>query len=252
MIRNQISKFYFDHPGIWYGIGKILDRFERETKFLVDIFNEYKVQGSILDVGSGTGSHLNKLSKKGFVCTGVDLNKNMVNYAKRKYPKLTFELGDMKNLNYINKFDAIICLCTTFCYNLTNEDISLSLKSFHKALKSNGVLIIEMMNPISFIEKRGFPRKFEDKKFEKIGIKFITENKINEHNQFMIEKREIYDFKKNKKLKTDVTKIRLFFPQEVRYFLENNGFTLMEFYGDYNKKSKKLDKSKLIVISKKI
>lgn len=253
MPNRQIDKYYFNNSEVWEGISKIHNRFKKETNFLINIFKKYnpKVK-NILDVGCGTGSHLNELYKKGFTGLGIDLNSNMISYATSKYKQIKFEIKDMKNLNYKNKFDAIICLCTTFCYNLTNNDIASALKSFNKSLKKGGLLIIETLNPVSYIDKRDFAREKKDKAFEKLGLRCFIKQKVDENNQLIIEKREMRNLGNNKKLKTDVTKFRMFFPKEMVYFLETNSFEFLSFYGSYKLNSKQLNKSRLITISKKI
>ncbi len=248
--KNQVEKYYFDNPEIWEELNT--GRFNREPIFLEKIFKKYGKVKNVLDVGCGTGSHLNKLSELGFTGVGIDLNKNMIKFAKEKYPHLKFEVKDMRKLNYSNQFDAILCLCTTFCYNTSNEDVVAALKSFHKALKKGGLLIIETFNPIAFLEKKKFVRTIEETdNYKKFGLKSVNEHWIDETQQQMIERRTVYRLKDNKKLKSDLTKFRLFFPQEMKYFLETNGFKFQDFYGDYDIKYKKLDKFRLITISKK-
>ena len=41
-------------------------------------------------------------------------------------------------------------------------------------------------------------------------------------------------------------------PQEMKYFLETNGFELIDFYGAFDSKHKKLDGFRLITVSRKI
>ena len=198
--KNQTNKYYFNNPEIWEELNT--SRFNREPAFLEKIFNKFGKVKNILDVGCGTGSHLNKLSELAFTGVGIDLNKNMIKFAKAKYPYLRFEVKDMKKLSYSNQFDAIICLCTTFPYNISNKDVVATLKSFHKALKKGGILIIETFNPIAFLEKKKFEKIIEGKNFNQFGLKSITEHQIDETQQQMIEKKTIYRLKDKKKLKS--------------------------------------------------
>jgi SAM-dependent methyltransferase len=248
--KNQIKKYFFEHPLLWEELSK--KRFIVESFFLKKIFNKYGKVRNILDIGCATGSHLNELSILGFTGLGIDLNKKMINFAKENYPALKFEVKDMRKINYKNKFDAIICLCSVFCYNVSNEDILSTLKSFHNSLKKGGILIIETFNPIEFLENKKFERKNEERKgYKKFGLKSISERYIDGIHQHMIEKRDIYRLKDFKKLKSDLTKFRLFFPQEMKYLLETNGFKFQSFYGGYNLNDKNLNKFKLITVSKK-
>ena len=77
-------------------------------------------------MGCGTGVHCSLLSKLNYKTFGIDLNKKMIQYAKEKYPDAFFTVGDMRNMGrsfFRKRSDAIICLCTTFSYNITNEEI---------------------------------------------------------------------------------------------------------------------------------
>ncbi|MDV3769043.1 hypothetical protein CMU26_05750 [Elizabethkingia anophelis] len=249
--KDQIEKYYFDNPKIWEKLNT--SRFSKESIFLQKIFERHNImKKKILDIGCGTGSHLNILTNLGFSGTGIDLNTNMIEYAKKKYPHLNFQIKNMKNIDYINEFDAIICLCTTFCYNTTNEDVVTTLKAFNKALKKGGLLIIETFNPITFLGKKKFINKIDESDdYKKFNLKCFVEHEIDEVKQQMIEKRSFFN-SKNVEVKTDITKFRLFFPQEMRYFLETNNFILDNFYGDYNIKNIKLDTFRMITVAKKL
>lgn len=247
---NPANKYYFDNPEIWEEISK--GRFKREPPFLQQIFKSHGTVKHILDVGCGTGSHLNTLTEMGFTGLGIDLNENMIAFAQEKYPHLHFEVQDMKQLSFSNQFDAIICLCTTFCYNTSNEEVVAALKSFHKALKKDGLLIIETFNPIVFLEKKKFESTIEKtRNYEKFGLRSVSEQWVDETKQQLIERRTVYKLENNKEVNSDLTTYRLFFPQEMRYFLESNGFKFQDFYGNYDMEDKQVDKFRLITVSKK-
>ena len=248
--HNPANKYYFDNPEIWEEISK--GRFKREPPFLQQIFKRHGTVKHILDVGCGTGSHLNTLTEMGFTGLGIDLNEYMIAFAKEKYPYLHFEVQDMKQLSYTNQFDAIICLCTTFCYNTTNEEVVAALQSFYKALKKDGILIIETFNPIVFLEKVKFESTIEKaKNYEKFGLRSVSKQWVDETEQQLIERRTVYKLEDKQEVKSDLTTYRLFFPQEMRYFLASNGFKFQDFYGNYDLEDKQVDKFRLITVSKK-
>ncbi|MBI4999368.1 class I SAM-dependent methyltransferase [Candidatus Gottesmanbacteria bacterium] len=210
--KNPIHKYYFDHPEVWEEINK--GRFEREPNFIVKLFNKYGKVKCILDVGCGTGSHLYKLNRLGFDGVGIDLNEK------------------------------------TFSYNLSNEDILTSLNGFMKALKNKGFLIIDVLNPIGFIHKVEFKEKIKSVN-EKIGLRFETKHKVDENKQILTETRIVYSLKDNQRIQSDTTSFRLFFPQEIKFFLESAGFKFLSFYGDYDLNHKRLDRVRLITVSQK-
>jgi len=246
---NQSHKYYFEHPEIWEEINQ--SRFENEPKFIVQIFKKYGKVKNVLDVGSGTGTHLARLSEYGLKGAGVDANAKMVAFAKQKYPDLQFKVPDMRKLSYKNNFDAVLSLCTTFSYNVTNEEAVLALKNFHKALRRNGILIIDLLNAIGFIQRKKFKNKIKAD-YPKFGLKSVTEHKIDENKQAIVETRTILNAKSRGVVKNDITTLRIFFPQEFRYLLETNGFKFINFYGSYDIKDSQLGHSRMIAVAKKL
>ncbi len=96
----------------------------------------------LLDVACGTGNHIEFL-KKYYKITGTDLNKDILEVAKKKFPKLKFQQADMISFDLKKKFDAITCLFSSIGYVKTWANLNKTIVSFNKHLKSGGVLIIE-------------------------------------------------------------------------------------------------------------
>jgi ubiquinone/menaquinone biosynthesis C-methylase UbiE len=74
----------------------------------------------ILDVGSGTGHHVAKLSDKGLNVVGLDISPAMVKEAQTKFPQAasSFKVGDALNLSEFrnNSFTHIMCMYFTIYY----------------------------------------------------------------------------------------------------------------------------------------
>ena len=50
----------------------------------------------VLDVGCGCeGRFLRVLMERGFQCTGLDISKEMITTAKKRYPEVAFAVGDI-------------------------------------------------------------------------------------------------------------------------------------------------------------
>lgn len=258
LFLDQSRKYYFDHPKIWE---KLRARsIEKETNFLHQVFSKANAK-NILDVGCGTGLHCAHLARFGYKTTGVDLNPRMIRYARKHYtnPKCKFLIGDMRKarkLNLNNDFDAIICLCTTFSYNRTTREIMLTLGNFFEMLKPKGILVLEVFNPISFLEKMRFMGSFflEDKDlYQSLGLDLEVVHSINERGQLLIESKKFFDLRnKRKLLKQDKTEFRLFFPQEMRFYLKVSGFDVCEQYGKYDLQYTLLDSTRLITLAIKM
>jgi ubiquinone/menaquinone biosynthesis C-methylase UbiE len=74
----------------------------------------------ILDIGSGTGHHVAKLSNKGLNVVGLDISPAMVKEAQTKFPQAasSFKVGDALNLSEFrnNSFTHIMCMYFTIYY----------------------------------------------------------------------------------------------------------------------------------------
>ncbi len=97
---------------------------------------------SLLDVGCGTGKHLEFL-KKDFLVEGLDLNQELLEIAKTRLPEVNFHLDNMIDFNLATSFDVVSCLFSSIAYvrSLSNMRKSISRMASH--LNPNGILIVE-------------------------------------------------------------------------------------------------------------
>ena len=103
----------------------------------------------ILDVGCGTGHHVDKLSKYDLNVIGVDISPSMISKAKSNYPNYNFIIGDvLDNYSFKNsQFTHIVCLYFTIYYF---ED---KMKFFNNCmdwLMPGGTLIVHVVNREKF------------------------------------------------------------------------------------------------------
>jgi SAM-dependent methyltransferase len=247
-MSRPVDKYLFDHPEIWEQNNQA--RFDRETPFLAEVFRRYGSVERVLDVGCGTGGHLDRLSQFGLIGTGVDLNERMLDYARTARPHLRFHVSDMRALPYDDEFEAVVCLCTTFSYNTTNEDVVTALGCFHRALRSGGLVVIDVFNPIRFIKTRGYLEEIEQV-WESFNLRHVTAHDIDEVRQLQIATQSVFRIDDGRLLQSDVTEYRLFFPQELRYLLETSAFQFLRFYGDFDIERTSLDGTRLIAVAQK-
>ncbi|MFA4906906.1 MAG: class I SAM-dependent methyltransferase [archaeon] len=114
----------------------------RENKFLGRILAEHNAK-SALDIACGTGRHAIPLSKRGFRITGIDSSRAMIRIARKKAvekkSKAQFLARDCRKMGFRNAFDAAYCMWNSF-YLLPYNGM---LRCLNKALKENGILIID-------------------------------------------------------------------------------------------------------------
>jgi len=242
------TKYSIDNPVMWHAEEQ--KRAKSEVYFLERLFKKYGSGKSVLDVGCGTGSHVNAFLKKNYAAFGVDINPEMIAFAKKKFGNQHFAVGDMKQIQLKNRFDAIICFRSVFVNNITHQEIMQTLNCFFQSLNKKGLVIIELFNPIVLIQKK----KFNAKDVEVAnGIKEIREEAVDERNQLLIGRRSYY--KNNKLLEKWTITSRMFFPQELKFYLESAGFVFLGFYGGswegFSMKHTQLDDFRMLVVARK-
>lgn len=98
---------------------------------------------SLLDVGCGTGKHLEYFAGDFEHVEGLDLTRGLLDEAERRLPEITFHQGDMRTFNLGRGFDAIVCLFSAIGHLLTLEELEQACDSMAKHLEPGGVLVIE-------------------------------------------------------------------------------------------------------------
>lgn len=209
--------------------------YDKESGFVLDRIKEVNPNAkSLLDVGCGTGTHLQLLSKHFDTLVGVDLNKEILEVAKQKFPSATYQQAGMKDFNLNQKFDSIMSLYSVFNYNLTLEDAEVTLKNMYNHLNKNGVLVIALYVAKN-IERKISIHVGKDENLESAKINdyiYDPETKL-ETSSFVL------FWKENGKV--DFTtennhQFRIFEFEEIKKLLQKTGFSEPRFYDGYTDK----------------
>lgn len=247
------TKFSFENPEVW--IPSEEEDAKKGIPVLVNLFKKFGKVKKVLDVGCGKGGHAYFLSKEGYICEAVEPHPKMITYAKQHYPGVTYKVKSMQEINYNNKFDALVCIGSIIVFNKSNEEAFSTFKKFYKALKKDGILIIETFNCINWISQPSFRKQFKEIDKQKNEEIFYSEY-INTNNQSYVSERTYFNLKTNKKIGSFTKESRMFFPLELKFFLEQSGFKVLNMFSadDFNKitiKDTKLDKRRILVVAKK-
>lgn len=113
---------------------------------------------NICDFGCGPGLYTTSLAARGAKVTGIDFSIRSINYAK----KVAAEKGlaiDYVHKNYLNfetdkRFNLITMIMCDFCA-LSPEQRRELLKKFHKLLKPNGSVLLDVYSLEAFNKREG-------------------------------------------------------------------------------------------------
>lgn len=129
---------------------------------------------SLLDVGCGTGKHLEYLQEH-YQAAGLDLNASLLEVARQRCPGLTFYNEDMTSFQLPQTFDAVVCLFSSIGYVQTVDNLNKAVFSMVQHLNKGGLLLIEpWITPEKYWEGR-ITANFVDQPDLKIAWMYTSE-----------------------------------------------------------------------------
>ncbi len=144
---------------------RVYDTFMDETpyeewcEFLVTLLKRYEIKeeitdtnllqekNSILDLGCGTGTLTQLLAKKGYDMIGVDNSEEMLQIAIEKREQsgldILYLLQDMREFELYGTVGAVISVCDSLNYLLSEEDLLAVFRLVYNYLYPQGVFIFD-------------------------------------------------------------------------------------------------------------
>ena len=114
---------------------------------------------SILDVGCGTGSHLELYQRYKCNLNGLDLSPSMLNVARERLGDTArLDLGDATDMPYEdNKFDLVISMLSL--HEMSPETRAAVLNEIKRVLKDNGRILLIDFHPGPYQPLQGWVSK---------------------------------------------------------------------------------------------
>lgn len=209
-----------------------------KNNFEVKSITKFIDNGKALDIGSGTGHHVNLLAKKGFDCTGLDSSKSMIAEAKIKFPEQKFKYGNaLKKMTFQPKsFDLITCLYFTIYYIKNKEQF---FKNVALWLEDGGYFVLHLVDKKKFnpIVPAGepftiiSPQNYSDERindsivdFDQFAYKANFSLPDNDKATF----KEVFKFKNSNQVRQNDHTLYMESHEEIAHQVESIGLKLVE------------------------
>jgi len=147
-MKKELRHKLFDEYDASAEVAYIDNRRRKAKKIKAVLEDCGKTSGSLLDVGCSLGIFSDFFSRD-FEVTGIDIDENALEYAKKKWPKPSFILRSGEETGFDdNAFDVVICAGV---YEHVQNPQRL-LNEIRRILKPKGVCYFTAMNRLIPIE----------------------------------------------------------------------------------------------------
>jgi SAM-dependent methyltransferase len=208
---------------------------------------------ALLDLGCGTGEHLDRLSRAGIRCTGIDDSEEMLAIARSRFPDAAdYILADMSGIDYEEDFDLVISLFGSFNYLIHDADVESMLSRIARALRRGGKGIIEIWNapPIVKIREKDIgpvsTTRFDGATIGRergFAMRSDTDKTVVEvHYRYRIEAPG------GMKTLRDRHLMRAFTPDEITRFIEASGLSLSKVYANFLSEPYEENSNRMVVV----
>lgn len=138
------------------GASRKLETIQSSVEWLCEYCGDVKGK-RLLDLGCGPGLYAEMLCDRGFSVTGVDFSRRSIEYARNQAEiagrDIDYIYQNYLELDFDNEFDAAIMVYYDYGV-LPPKDREVLLEKVHRALKRDGILILDVYNMSSFYSFR--------------------------------------------------------------------------------------------------
>ncbi len=244
----------------------VYDRFMEEIPYeewkdyLLELLAEYKInEGTVLDLGCGTGTITELLAEQGFHMIGVDLSEDMLSIAVDKKEKsghdILYLMQDMRELELHGCVNAIVSICDSMNYILENEELEEVFQRVNQYLNPEGIFIFDFKTDYFYREILG-NQTMADTQEESSYIwenYYYEDERINEYElSIFIEDKELSNmhgpvFRKFKETHFQ----RGYFLEEIQQIMERSGLKFITAYDAFTKNKPRNDSERIYIIAGK-
>lgn len=216
------------------------DDFEPDGPFYLALAQ--KINGSVLELGCGTGRLTIPLARHGIDITGLDIVPEMLNRAQSKAgdQQIPWVEGDVRDFHLGRKFNLICAPGCVFEHLLNHKDQKVMLACVRKHLTSEGIFVIAVRVPqpgmmIDTDEQEWF--SYQDEDGREVHVSGTDHYDPLQQIRHETAYRRWYNTDGKEIISRARLALRLIFPQEMEMLLHYNGFVVLHRWGDWNSNS---------------
>lgn len=225
-IRASNIKNYYDNPDEYLSEHRVFFSAhspKKDVDFLIKVL-KIKKSDRILDIACGQGRHTNELAKRGYKVSGVDFSSFLIDKAKQVAKKTNFVpeyyVQNIESLKLPCKYDVAYWFFSDFA----NINLMLAVKTISDHVKASGRVLFDSDNLFR--------------------ITHYLQKNPNSPYEFDVKSLHLID---------ESRKMNIPYPTFLMWqdWLDKNGLTVMNVWGNYNLSPYDLKSPRLIILAKK-
>ncbi len=195
--------------------------------------------GTVLEVGVGTGRLFMDALQKGVDIYGLDINEAMLEQLKQRMPEKEthrVQQADVRDFTLGKRFDLIAAPFRVFSHLIGIEDQLAALSRIKAHLSANGIFVWDLFDPDPVLCSKGLEPTvdFDGSWKEGRKLKRITSVRPNPSRQINhVSMRYIWEDDDGTHDETWSFPMRYYFRYELEHLIRMAGLKLLGLYGDF-------------------
>ena len=228
--------------------------YEKWVEYLHDIMEEYNIhEGTLLELGCGTGNMTELLASKGYDMIGVDNSEDMLELAMEKRLKsghdILYLLQDMQSFELFGTVKAVISVCDSINYVTDEAELKEVFRLVNNYLDPRGIFIFDFNTEYKYREILG-DRVIAE---ERDKCSFIWDNYYNEQDKIneyeltlFVQSEEDPDLYRKYQ---EVHYQRAYTLEKIKTLIEKAGLRYVTAYDAYTKKAPMYTSGRVCVVA---